>query len=99
MILNHLSISTYSGVLKFDMNVTRLEIGRLFTQGTRRGHPFTLDIFLVLSKTHKKFKLISKFHKFSGQYIQTASVTVASILNLNVIDTLETTLFYNVTKG
>ena len=52
MTLNHLPISAYSGVLKFDMkifvNVVRLEIGQLFTQGTRRGHPCTLDTFLVL---------------------------------------------------
>ena len=53
MILNHLPISAYSGVLKFDMkifvNVARLEIGQLFTQGTRWGHPYTLDTFLVKS--------------------------------------------------
>ena len=51
MILNHLPISAYSGVLKFDMktfvNVARLEICQLFTQGMRRGHPCTLDTFLV----------------------------------------------------
>ena len=51
MILNHLPISAYSGVLKFDMkifvNVARLEIGQLFTEGTRQGHPCTLDTFLV----------------------------------------------------
>ena len=51
MILNHLPISAYSGVLKFDMkifvNVARLEIGQLFTQGARRGHPCTVDTFLV----------------------------------------------------
>ena len=53
MIFNHLPISAYSGVtvLKFDMkmfvNVARLEIGQLFTQGTRRGHLCTLDTFLV----------------------------------------------------
>ena len=38
-----------SAVLKFDMkifvNATRLEIGQLFT----RGHPCTLDTFLVSS--------------------------------------------------
>ena len=49
-ILNHLPVSAYSGV-KFDMkifvNVARLEIGQLFSQGTRRGHPYTLDTFLV----------------------------------------------------
>ena len=41
----------YSGLLKFDMkifvNVARLEIGQLFTQGVRWGHPCTLDTFLV----------------------------------------------------
>ena len=51
MILNHLPISAYSGVLKFDMkifvNVARLEIGNLFTQGARRGQLCTLDTFLV----------------------------------------------------
>ena len=45
-ILNHLPISAYGGLLKFDMkifvNVTRLKIGQLFTQGVRRGHPCTL---------------------------------------------------------
>ena len=59
MILNHLPISAYSGVLKFDMkifvNVSRLEIGQLFTQGARRGHPCTLDTFLV--STAQKFCL------------------------------------------
>ena len=53
MILNHLPISAYSGVLKLDMkifvNVPRVEIDQLFTQGTRRGHPCTLDTFLVVS--------------------------------------------------
>ena len=48
-ILNHLPISAYSGFLKFDMkmfvNVARLEIGQLFTQGTR----CTLDTFLVIN--------------------------------------------------
>ena len=51
MILNHLPVSAYSGVLKFDMkifvNVPRLEIGQLFIHGMRRGHPCTLDTFLV----------------------------------------------------
>ena len=50
--MNHLPISCYSSLLKFDMkifvNVEKLEIGQLFTQGARRGHPCTLDIFLVL---------------------------------------------------
>ena len=61
MILNHLPISAYKGMLKFDkeifVNVARLEIGQLFTQGTRRGHPCTLDTFLVLK--HLSFLLIS----------------------------------------
>ena len=51
MILNHLPFSAYSGVLKFDMkifvNVARLEIGQLFTQGAKWWHPCTLDTFLV----------------------------------------------------
>ena len=33
--------------MKIFVNVTRLEGGHLFTQGTRRGHPCTLDTFLV----------------------------------------------------
>ena len=53
MILNNLPISAYSAVLKFDMkrfvNVARLEIGQLFTQGMRWGHPCTLDTFLVVN--------------------------------------------------
>ena len=53
MILNYLSISAYNGVLKFDMkifvNVARLEIGQLFTQGARWEHQCTLDTFLVYS--------------------------------------------------
>ena len=51
MILNLLPISANSGVLNFDMkifvNVARLEIGQLCTQGPRRWHPCTLDTFLV----------------------------------------------------
>ena len=54
-ILNHLPVSACSGV-KFDMkifvNVARLEIGQLLSQGTRQGHQCTLDTFLVL-----KFKI------------------------------------------
>ena len=53
MILNHLPISAYRGVFKFDMkifvNVVRLEIGQLFTQDTTRGHQCTLDTFLVFA--------------------------------------------------
>ena len=30
------------------MNVARLDIGKLFTQSMRRGHPCTLDTFLVI---------------------------------------------------
>ena len=52
MILNHLPISAYSGVLKFNMkifvNVARLELGLLFTHGVRREYPCTLDTFLVI---------------------------------------------------
>ena len=59
MILNHLPISAYSGVLKFDMkifvNVARLEIGQVFTEGMRRGHPCTLDTFLVECKYQNCF--------------------------------------------
>ena len=53
MILNNVAtcISACSGGLKFDMkifvNVANLEIGQLFTQGTKRGHSCTLDTFLV----------------------------------------------------
>ena len=49
--LNHLPISAYNGVLKFDMKifvtVARLKMGQLFTQSARRRHPCTLDTFLV----------------------------------------------------
>ena len=74
MILNHLPISAYSGVLKFDMkmfvNVARLDIGQLFTQGARQGHPCTLDTFLVLLFFflcvfffHKNLPLLSQIYK------------------------------------
>ena len=47
--------------MKIFVNVARLEIGQLFTQGTRRGHPCTLDIFLVyLCKASTK--LYEKWH-------------------------------------
>ena len=49
-----LPISAYSGLLKFDMkmfvNIARLHIRQLFTQRARRGHPCTLDTFLVLTE-------------------------------------------------
>ena len=52
-ILNHLPISAHSGLLKLNLkifvSVARLEIGQLFTQDARRGHPCILDIFLVSS--------------------------------------------------
>ena len=52
-ILNHLPISAYSGLMKFDMkiyvNVARLEIGQLFTKRLRRGHLCILEKFLVLT--------------------------------------------------
>ena len=69
MILNHLPISAYSGVLKFDMkifvNVARLEIEQLFTQGARRWHPCILDKFLVLInfRTHGKILYLSCWTK------------------------------------
>ena len=48
VILNYLPISAYSGLLKLDMtmfvNIARLDIGQLFTQSARRGHPCSLDI-------------------------------------------------------
>ena len=34
--------------MKIFLNVARLEIGHLFSQGARRWHPCTLDTFLVL---------------------------------------------------
>ena len=50
-ILNYLPIYAYSGLLKFDMkmivNIAKLDISLFFTQSTRRGHPCTLDTFLV----------------------------------------------------
>ena len=33
--------------MKMFVNLARLDIGQLFTQSTRWGHPCTLDIFLV----------------------------------------------------
>ena len=49
VILNYLPISAYSGLLKFDMKmfvtIARLDIGQLFTQSTRRGHPCTWTHF------------------------------------------------------
>ena len=33
--------------MKIFENVARLEIGQLFTQSARRGHPCTLDTLLV----------------------------------------------------
>ena len=52
MILNHLSISAYSVVLKFDMkifvNVAWLEIGQLFAESARQRYLCTLDTFLVI---------------------------------------------------
>ena len=33
--------------MKIFVNLARLEIGQLFTQGTRWGHPRNLDTFLV----------------------------------------------------
>ena len=51
--LNYFPISTYSHdsvLLKFDMkmfvNLARLEIGQLFTQGVRRRHACTFYTFL-----------------------------------------------------
>ena len=38
--------------MKIFVNVARLEIGQLLSQGTRQGHQCTLDTFLVL-----KFKI------------------------------------------
>ena len=57
-ILNHLPISAYSGSLEFDMkifvNAARLEIGQLFTQGTR------WDIRVLW--THFKFQCKNEFY-------------------------------------
>ena len=33
--------------MKLFVNEARLEIGQLFTEGARRGHPCTLETFLV----------------------------------------------------
>ena len=63
MILSHLPISAYSGLLKFDrkifVTVARLEIGQLFTQGARRGHPCTFDTFLVTSPFINVFTILN----------------------------------------
>ena len=56
-------------MLKFDMkifvNVARLEIGQLFTQGTRRGHPCTLNIFLVSLYNHN-FRLVYRHTAYTS---------------------------------
>ena len=66
-ISNHLPIFTYSGLLKFDMNIfvnlARLEIGQLFTQGARRGHQCTLNTFLVSVWCSWKKKTTTKHTK------------------------------------
>ena len=64
MVLNHLPISAYSGEFKIFVNVARLEIGQLFTQGARLGHPCTLDKFLV-SDSHYFFALKMLFYMVS----------------------------------
>ena len=55
----------WSLIWKYFVNVARLEIGQLFTQGTRRGHPSTVDTFLVLKlaandRSDRMFVLTSK---------------------------------------
>ena len=56
VILNYLHTFVYwcSGLCMFDMkmfvNKIRLDIGQLFTQSARQGHPCTLDTFLVLKQ-------------------------------------------------
>ena len=51
VILNYLPMSAFTGLLKFDIkmfvSIAWLDIDQLFTQSARRGHPCTLDIFLV----------------------------------------------------
>ena len=52
--------------MKIFVNLAKLEIGQLFTQGTRQGHLCTLDTFLVLKlvandRSDKRFLLTSKF--------------------------------------
>ena len=52
MILNYFPISAAcSGLLKLDdenaSECSKVDIGQLFTQSTRWGHPCTLDTFLV----------------------------------------------------
>ena len=68
--LNYFPISACSGLLKFDIkmlvNVAMLDLGQLFTESTRRGHPCTLDTLLVLKgatngESDKAFLLTSKF--------------------------------------
>ena len=51
MILNYIPIFANSGLfdMKMFMNVARLEIDQLFTQGARRGHLCTLDTFLIVN--------------------------------------------------
>ena len=79
MVLNHLPISAYSGEFKIFVNVARLEIGQLFTQGVRLGHPCTSDKFLV-SDSHYFFALKMLFymvcHSSTVQKMQTEWQTV-----------------------
>ena len=52
--------------MKFDMkmfvNVARLDIGQLFTQSTRRGHPCTLDTFLFIHLVEPKTMFSDLFY-------------------------------------
>ena len=44
------------------MNIARLEIGQLFTQGAKRGHPCTLDTFLVCCWMYSSYKCTWNCH-------------------------------------
>ena len=75
-ILNNLPISAYSaitGLLNFDtkifVNVARLEICLLFTQDARRGHPGTLDTFLVFVSTMAAIVLFVLVHNKKQRFI------------------------------
>ena len=82
-ISNHLPNFCLNVLLKFDVkrfvNLARLEIGQLFTQGARRGHPCTLDTFLVSvwfswrkkkeKKTYKAWYFALWFHSHIQTWI------------------------------
>ena len=48
--------------MKIFVNVARLEIGQLFTQGMRWGHPCTMDTFLLFWQIILQIKALQALH-------------------------------------